>query len=48
MIALVVGQTPVTTFIGTDPNNLTYEVTEPAGECLKYFIFIWVYESGKQ
>ncbi|KAF9476296.1 hypothetical protein BDN70DRAFT_952076 [Pholiota conissans] len=34
MTAFVVGGTPVTTFIGTDQNNLTWTVTEPVGSQL--------------
>jgi hypothetical protein len=36
MIAFVVGGTPVTSLIGTDENNLSWTVTEPAGEYSKY------------
>ncbi|KAF8193736.1 hypothetical protein BJ912DRAFT_960300 [Pholiota molesta] len=34
MIAFAIGKTPVTTFIGTDQNNLNWTVTEPAGSQL--------------
>jgi hypothetical protein len=34
MIAFAVGGTPVTTFIGTDENNLSWTVTEPVGSRL--------------
>ncbi|KAF8970972.1 hypothetical protein BDZ97DRAFT_1410986 [Flammula alnicola] len=34
MIAFAVGGTPVTTFIGTDENNLSWTVTQPVGSQL--------------
>ena len=36
MMAFVVGGTPVTSLIGTDENNLSWTVTEPAGQYSKY------------
>lgn len=32
MIAFSVGGTPTTTLIGTDESNLSWTITEPAGE----------------